>query len=202
MTLETRLGHEVTLTAEHPVYSPQTPGYREAQHWKPGMMVLTFVEPGDTRNALEELIDVRKAGLKKVYDLTVTSEFHNFFANSILVHNKSPDLMEPASIDDLEVVASTDVSLSLRWTAPRRRREPPIVYDVIYGLNPHPFQEEAVQVPEPGSPAGETESYTLGGLTPDSLYFLAVRARHEDSDHWSFVPNFVEGRTAPPPPDE
>lgn len=83
-------GQELRVTGEHPVKTER--GWRKAKTLKPGMLVRKsegFVELVTTETTLDRV---------RVFDLDVEPN-SNYFANGVLVHNKS--FREPAKPEDI-----------------------------------------------------------------------------------------------------
>lgn len=81
---------ELVLTSDHPVYCPQTGTWAPAGDWVLGKRthLLRVDEQGAV--AVEVLERLAYAGIFEVFDITVEHSLHNFLANGVLVHNKSP----------------------------------------------------------------------------------------------------------------
>jgi hypothetical protein len=99
LALATSTGRTLVGTGEHPVFDPGERRYRELRSWLTGAAAEVLTDRRDT----ERVVSCRAlAGLRRVWDLTVDSPFHNFVANGLVVHNKSPsfDATLPGSIQD------------------------------------------------------------------------------------------------------
>jgi len=113
-------GHTLKVTADHPVYSPETMTYIKASSWQfDGLSKVYIVEQNKLKTAIATIskIDSKKI---RVFDITVDSPFNNFIANGILVHNKTPPIDHTPPVDDLEVVDTDSSSVTLAWTVPLR----------------------------------------------------------------------------------
>ena len=93
LSLRTRSGRTVVATAEHPFYSPDTRGYEKLIRWQDGELdaQLRVAIHEDEQLVPDAVVSLMALpGTHTVYDITVSSRFHNFVAAGILVHNKSP----------------------------------------------------------------------------------------------------------------
>lgn len=86
-----RSGRTITATGDHPFYCVRAQRYLQlAQLLRQDEPCLARCRGGGTL-ALDAVADVTAETLPRtVYDLTVDSVFHNFIADGVLVHNKSP----------------------------------------------------------------------------------------------------------------
>ncbi len=83
-------GGTLRLTSDHPVYCPRERVWAPAGDWGIGARRhLLLVEDDETREVTVERAEVR-GEVREVFDLTVDHPLHNFVANGVLVHNKSP----------------------------------------------------------------------------------------------------------------
>lgn len=89
--LALQLGTEaLECTPDHPIYSPASNAYVPAVSFLEGR-AHEILRVDDEGARVEPVLSVRSdVGLRRVFDLTVESEHHNFIANGVLVHNKSP----------------------------------------------------------------------------------------------------------------
>ena len=105
----------------------------------------------------------------------------------------------------LSLVAIAPVSeaaptlITLRWTAPGDDASigKPTRYDLRYSTQRQTtvtFTNASVApgLPLP-KPAGSLETYTLAGLSPDSTYYIALKAR-DDAGNWSAISNVLAAR--------
>ncbi len=83
-------GKTLLMTSDHPVYDPIENIYAPAGDWFSGKRSTLALYADE--NLKQQDIDSREMFVKlsDVFDLTVESELHNFIAEGILVHNKSP----------------------------------------------------------------------------------------------------------------
>ncbi len=86
-------GSTLRVTPEHPFYVPDTGEYVPVSNLKQETRLTRLLPLRDgtltTTNALTEGYQDPALEVATVYDLTVADE-HNFFAEGVLVHNKSP----------------------------------------------------------------------------------------------------------------
>ncbi len=114
------------------------------------------------------------------------------------------DRIPPSTVTDLAVEAVTANSITVTWTAPGDDGGTGTAdrYDLRYSPNPitTAHWDDALQAPDPPSPAtpGNTESYSLTGLTPDTAYHLALRTS-DSAGNWSGISNSIAATTAAPP---
>ncbi|MFZ1946367.1 MAG: fibronectin type III domain-containing protein, partial [bacterium] len=98
-------------------------------------------------------------------------------------NSSEPDTIAPAAITDLEAVATGCDAASLTWTAPGDDGTSGRAssYDVRYstvGITEGNWASasECAEEPAPKA-AGQTESFTVGGLTSGTTYHFACKAR-------------------------
>ncbi len=83
-------GEQIRATAEHPFLSPETGAYERADAWQSGRLSEVYRHTVDGELLRVEVSScVPLAGELQVFDLSVSSEFHNFVADGFVVHNKS-----------------------------------------------------------------------------------------------------------------
>lgn len=91
------------------------------------------------------------------------------------------DGMAPTDITDLVIGEVTAISATLGWTAPADRPDnyPATTYDFRYSTNPiladNFDQASPIDAPVPMAP-GETQFFTVNGLTPGTTYYFAVKS--------------------------
>ena len=93
------------------------------------------------------------------------------------------DSVPPAAIGDLAVVTETDISIGLSWTATGDdgTTGTAAVYDMRYATSPINDDiafSNATQVADELFPqvSGSPESHTLGGLDPETTYYVTIKA--------------------------
>ena len=111
----------------------------------------------------------------------------------------------PSSISTLAIIATTESTETLRWTAVGDDGliGQATTYDVRYSTSPITAANWASATQVAGEPApkaaGETETFTVTGLHGAILYYLAVKVADE-AQNWSGLSNVV-AETTPPDPD-
>ncbi len=107
------------------------------------------------------------------------------------------ELIPPGEVNDLAARAVDDYSFELTWTAPgddgnlgRAAR-----YDIRYSADPTSTGEDwdtmtRIAVTPNPSPAGETESFVVHGLSYQTGYFFAMKTGDE-LDNWSGLSNMA-----------
>ncbi len=119
--LEFSLG-ESTLrcTADHPLYDPEAKVWADAGDWALGRRTVLLRVPEDDEAPLERLRPMANAvvRLQEVFDLTVDHPLHNFVADGVLVHNKSPPrpcnaqtVVPASSCEQMEACAPNEVAV-------------------------------------------------------------------------------------------
>jgi len=106
-----------------------------------------------------------------------------------------PDEIPPATVADLSIVGRSTTSLTLRWTAPGDDGNQGIAteYDIRYSQSSIITEAEwnvATQVvgePAP-SPALSTETFTVIGLNPSTMYWFALKTS-DNVGNWSNLSN-------------
>ena len=99
--IKTDLGYELICTVDHKIYTPQ--GYKKLEDLVIGDKVYVNGQDADeplcpkchqgienkSLNILhaDTIVDIEDVGEVDVYDLEVNSEYHNFVANGVIVHN-------------------------------------------------------------------------------------------------------------------
>ncbi len=98
------------------------------------------------------------------------------------------DTTAPSAVSDLDCGSPSRTSIPFTWTAPGNdgATGEAIGYDLRYStsaINAGNFasatQVQYVPVPQP---AGETESFTVTGLTPSTTYYFAIKAFDEEGN--------------------
>lgn len=81
----------LVCTPDHPIYDPDRKDYRPASDWADAKSASMLIVEGTTAPCREPVRGGHSyAGVRTVYDLSVDDDLHNFIANEILVHNKTP----------------------------------------------------------------------------------------------------------------
>lgn len=87
--LWTRLG-PLTLTTDHPLFDPTCAEWAPAGDWVLGLRsTLLVVDDEAVREGLVTRAE-RFVGVEEVFDLTIDHPHHDFVAEGVLVHNKTP----------------------------------------------------------------------------------------------------------------
>lgn len=97
-------GSELLCTSDHPLYDPVAGCFADAGDWVLGKrtsLLFRSTEGG----VIHRVVTTTSvyAGIRRVFDISVNGEHHNFFASGILVHNKS-------ECDDDSICGGTDFS--------------------------------------------------------------------------------------------
>jgi hypothetical protein len=103
----------------------------------------------------------------------------------------------PSSI----ITLATSNSVTLTWTAPGDDNNIGLAdhYDIRYSTAPITADNfsSAIAVPNPPQPStvGSTETFEVTGLSPDTLYYFALKTADE-VPNWSAISNIAEKRTS------
>ena len=110
--------------------------------------------------------------------------------------NWTPNILAPSAVADLAVGDVTATSVTLNWTAPGEDQANGIAYryEVRYSTDSDELQNwtgglAATGVPDPDT-AGTTETFTVTGLTENTVYYFAIKTQ-DNSENWSDVSNIV-----------
>ena len=133
--------------------------------------------------------------------LRVADEVPNWsgFSN-IAVRTTTGDLTAPAAVTDLAVTATTGTSMSVRWTAPGDdgTSGTAALYDIRYSTAPITSSNWGSATTVAGEPtpavAGTQQTFTIVGLTPARLYYVAIRAT-DSSGNVGALSNVPSGTT-------
>jgi subtilisin family serine protease len=112
----------------------------------------------------------------------------------------SADTVPPAAVTDLAVGTRSTSSVSLSWTAPGDDGNSGTAsqYDIRYSTSPitEGNWDLATQVDSEPIPqlAGATESFSATGLSSETSYYFAIKARDEVSN-WSPISNLLNAYT-------
>ncbi|UCG51055.1 MAG: S8 family serine peptidase [Candidatus Latescibacterota bacterium] len=114
------------------------------------------------------------------------------------------DTIPPAAVTDLATTAPTSNSITLTWTASGDdgTQWTADSYDIRYSLSPiagtnFDLATEVPGEPQP-SPPGSYETFTVGGLDFDTMYYFALKVI-DKRDNVSDVSNSPSGTTLGPP---
>ena len=83
-------GGSLQCTTDHPLYCPESKGWHPAGDWALGKRTSLLRVDGKGQRVVKVESVSMFSGVHEVFDLTVEHELHNFVADGILVHNKSP----------------------------------------------------------------------------------------------------------------
>jgi hypothetical protein len=100
-------GEALVCTSDHPLYCPVTREWAPAGDWalRRRTQLLRAEVEGAAAVAVSSVSTF--AGVHDVFDLTVDHPLHDFVANGIVVHNKSPPLDCRADVQTLTLQAQT-----------------------------------------------------------------------------------------------
>jgi len=125
---------------------------------------------------------------------------HIVSANDSAGGSFTVDTTPPANVTDLAVSGATTNSLTLTWTAPGDdgNNGTAAEYDIRYATSnidneTWGFATQVSGEPAPG-PVGSNETFTVGGLSPATTYYLAVKAV-DDAGNWANLSNIAYGAT-------
>lgn len=118
----------------------------------------------------------------------------------VTVLNPRPDTLPPGKIYDLEVTDSSLNSLTLSWTAPGNDGYIGAAWRYAIKYHHSKITEEnwdsangCVDLPLPRE-CGETESFEVTDLSPNTTYYFAAKAYDEELN-WSALSNTATGTT-------
>jgi hypothetical protein len=125
---------------------------------------------------------------------------HAVSANDSAGGSFTVDTTPPANVTDLAVSGATTNSLTLTWTAPGDdgNNGTAAEYDIRYATSniDNETWEFAIQAsgePAPG-PAGSNETFTVGGLTPATTYYFALKTI-DNAGNQANLSNIAHGAT-------
>lgn len=113
-----------------------------------------------------------------------------------------PDGTPPAAVTTLQATGSTASTLTLGWTAvgDDGLSGTAAVYDLRYSTAPITAGSFAGATPAAGvpapRPAGQGETFAVGGLQPGTTYYFALRVADE-AGNWSDLSNVISAATQP-----
>ena len=111
-----------------------------------------------------------------------------------------PDIVPPAPIADLAAINPTAGSITLTWTASGDDGYSGTAsqYDIRYSTSSINESNWAIAIQCVGEPspkaAGSSESFTVSGLSPNSLYHFGMKTADE-IPNWSTLSNIAVART-------
>jgi len=115
------------------------------------------------------------------------------------------DSTPPAKITNLTTSNITETSADLSWTSPGDDGNQGTAYQYDIRYSTFPITEanwnqttQATGEPTPKS-SGNTESFTLVGLSPSATYYSAIKTSDE-VPNWSELSNIIQATTLTPPP--
>ena len=116
-------GRVLRATAEHPIYDAESRAYVPLGEWQVDVSRRALLSLGDRQVEAASVSVKSSTRVRRVYDLTVDSRFHNFVAERFLVHNKTGN--QPGRVHDLRVVEVGDTFAIVSCTIPSGAQGPP-----------------------------------------------------------------------------
>lgn len=106
-------GGELVCTSDHPLYCPESKAWAPAGDWAQGKRAQLLIADGEAPRTIGVRRSFTFSGMHEVFDLTVDHPLHNFVANGVLVHNKSPvpqqcDAPDGGRVDEWDVCTCPD----------------------------------------------------------------------------------------------
>ncbi len=170
-------------------------------NWETAVQVDGEPAPQPAGSAETLTVEGLSSGTTYYFAIKAADEVPNWSALSNVVSRQTLDEeIPPAVIADLAAGNATAVSITLTWTAPGDDGSSGTasVYDIRCSTSPitDANWETAVQVDGEPSPqtAGSDESFTVGGLNPDTTYYFAIKAADE-VPNWSGLSNVSSAST-------
>ncbi len=196
---DTDSGRRINVTAEHPIYSPETGGYEKASKWRSAeLTAFLTLDRNRPKTAAVTTLEVSSKEIR-VFDLTVDSPFNNFFADGILVHNKTPPLDITPPVNDLDVVETDSNSVTLAWTVPGNSEIYPAEYDMRF-LDREwqtgdywTAADTIIGEPTPSAP-GSRDTMMVEDLQDSTTYWFGMTTI-SNSGGYSNLSNIVSGST-------
>ena len=121
--------------------------------------------------------------------------------SNIVSQSTTPEQTAPATIATITTSAPTQTSLTLNWTAPGDDGTTGTAaeYDIRYSTSPinESNWDSAAQVSGEPTPqtAGSSESFTITGLSPSTMYYFAIKTADE-IPNWSGLSAVINAQTA------
>lgn len=133
--------------------------------------------------------------------LRVLDNRQNISGLSNIVEVRTADALSPGVIGDLQVVGSTEDSITLSWTATGDDGQigQANEYDLRYTSGEKltrtnwKLAHRVMEVPKP-QPSGSTETFKVTGLSRDTVYYFGIEAIDNQGNR-SGISNIVEIRT-------
>ncbi len=152
--------------------------------------------------------DVRRDGLPIAQGIQTTEIGSLAFAadggGAFEIRSTDASNPPPAPVTDLSAGAPTQTSVILAWTAVGAdgAQGQASVYDIRYATAPITSSNWGAATQAQGEsaprPAGQTESFAVGGLTAGRTYYFALKTGDE-VPYWSGISNIASATTLPPP---
>jgi len=127
------------------------------------------------------------------------------FSNRSSARTTGADTTPPAAVGDLEAQPLAGGGIALSWTAPGDDGDfgRADLYDLRYSTQPlseDSFSEAPAvdSLPLPQA-AGAAQGVTVNGLSPQTTYSFALKARDERSNGWSAISNVVRAESGENP---
>jgi hypothetical protein len=170
-------------------------------NWEEAVQVDGEPAPQPAGSAEAITVEGLSSGTTYHFAIKAADEVPNWSVLSNVVSRQTLDEeIPPAVIADLAAGNATAVSITLTWTAPGDDGSSGTasVYDIRYSTSPitDANWDGAVQVDDEPSPqtAGSNESFTVGGLNPDTTYYFVVKTADE-VPNWSGLSNVSSAST-------
>ncbi|HWP45856.1 MAG TPA: fibronectin type III domain-containing protein [Candidatus Limnocylindrales bacterium] len=157
--------------------------------------------PKSAGTSEEFLLKGLKSNTTYYIALRVLDNRQNISGLSNIVEVRTADALSPGVIEDLQVVESTEDSITLSWTATGDdgRVGQANEYDLRYTSGEKltktswKLAHRVTEVPKP-QPSGSMETYKVTGLSRDTVYYFGIEAIDKQGNR-SGISNIVEIRT-------
>lgn len=129
---------------------------------------------------------------KKVFDLSIESQFNNFIANNFVVHNKKY-IDEPAVITDLKIEKVFSDSVYFSWSVPDAPNEAPTLYTFSIVKETNKSDENAwkeIEVKFENVKIGQRLFYGIGSLEEKTSYLLKIKSKVEGHVYSPYSDNY------------